>query len=105
MESATHRYYEVDNDSRPNTILECHSIDGTVDQSLYLQYMQKQSELHDLERHLVEGRREASTEVSSQSSGGTRKKRHSAKSLCPYYFNEQGEHVYLQPKQTVWYHM
>jgi DDE superfamily endonuclease len=100
-------YYLIIDDNRPNSLIECRrDDDGSVDNFLYMRYLEKQSELQELERNRQDEiwHDEGDGSVLSSSSS-SRKKRRTVKSLRPYYFDENGVPVYLQPRQTVWYFM
>lgn len=99
------QYSSVESDERPNSLLQCKQPDGSVDTGLYMKYLQKQSELSDIERNLVELPWQDQESDSLVVSSPKVKRRRSAKSLRPYYFDDNGEPVYLQPRKTVWYYM
>jgi hypothetical protein len=99
-------YYHIIDDSRPNSLIECRRYDdGRVDNFLYMRYLEKQRELHKIERNQQEDFWHDEEDGSVLSSSSSRKKRRSVKSLRPYYFDDNGVPVYLQPRQTVWYHL
>ena len=89
-------------DERPSSLLECMGDNGTLDVTKYLQYSARESELDELllkwTLQLINDR---SDHRKSLKKRGTRKYKH----LRPYYFDDNGNKVYLRPRQTLWYMM
>jgi DDE superfamily endonuclease len=104
------KYIAVNQDDRPSCLLDCLDEDGiSIDLEQYEAYGEKDDELGDLLMQLVT--MSYSDEVSSnprkrKSNGSTKKRaKRRAKSLTPYYFDDNGQKIYLRPRETYWYMM
>lgn len=93
------------------TIADCFQDDHTLDMTRFRQLLEQEEE-HERARsewfkELSEKGDCSDSEIASTSSGKTAKtgksRKRSCQSLKPYYFNDDGQMVYLLPRQTFWY--
>ena len=101
LEPYTH-YMSIVNDDRPICITEC-NVNRKIDSSKFLDYLAKQNDLERAERNLFESYFDDNDDESHKLPRRTRQRNCIA--LTPYYFNDNGDIVYLEPRQTVWYFM
>lgn len=100
------RYWSVANDSRPTSIHECLREDGTLDVLLYFEFSDKEHELSLLERNQMLVTEEEYEEEDAENQTLQRKiRQRKHKTLRPYYFDDAGNTIFLEPEQTVWYLM
>ncbi|CAB9527088.1 Plant transposon protein [Seminavis robusta] len=92
-------------------IADCYDGNGAIISEKFLQLIQQEDNLDDAEESVLqnlymEDESDGETEVAT--AGASVKSKRSprkCKSIKPYYFDNEGTKVILQPKQTVWYYM
>lgn len=98
---------ELLNDGRPSSLAECMKEDGQVDLVKYMEFADKEYELDQLERNklasAVDDVDDGATEERSNDNNKTKRKTRTRQTLRPYYFDDNGEMVFLKPEETVWY--
>jgi hypothetical protein len=92
----------IEEDDRPSSIIDCVEEDGTIDTEKYYDMLKKEEELEKAEALWFEYVMNEEEKVPASTK---RKRTHSqsVKTLRPYYFDNNGELVYLHPQQTFWY--
>lgn len=86
--------------------MQCRTEDGSIDYRKCLQHRQKTEETSFLERNkLLSLIQEAESSQVSTVEGPKRKRVRRFQSLRPYFFDDEGNCVCLQPKQTFWHFM
>ena len=111
--SASDAYYNscvatcaIDNDT---TLGDCFTSDGTIDLSKYRTFLDEEEEAEAGQRAWIASQYPSDEEENVSGTGDTsnsssKKKRiRLSKSLKPYFFDDNGEVVYLEPRQTYWY--
>jgi hypothetical protein len=99
----------IENDTRPSSLLECldhpPGSGSPIDLRKYLEYAAKQEELDGLEDQMSKLILVESSSLQTEQPTKKKRKWKFVKSICPYYFDENGKQVFLRPRQTVWYYM
>lgn len=100
-------YVAVDLDDRPSSLVDCLTKDGlTLDPLKYLQYQDKEDELGDLMlKMLMSYKRKSLALASVQSRKKIAKKSRKVQALTPYYFDDDGNKIYVRQKPSYWYLM
>jgi len=102
---AMNHYYNLLNDDRPSSLVECEGRNRRTDPEKYALYKQKEIELEEVERNCFFAMQETGEESEiPQKKAKKKRKKKSCKSLRPYYFDNNGELRFLKPTETVWYY-
>jgi len=104
MFASTRAYLSVASDFRPSSIADCYGINGELDLFKFLQYQEKCSDLARAERNALLQHHEESDDDAVTTSTKRTRRRH-CKALTPHYFDEEGNMIYLKPRETVWWHL
>ena len=95
-------YQRIEDDNRPNSLVECLDEDGDINENKYILYKQKEAELDDAQDQINESIiREEESNVEEPKPKNRSPRKH--KSLKPFFIGDNGKIVYLNPRQTFWY--
>jgi len=97
-------YYAVSSDHQLSTLSGCYDNDGELDILKFLQHQEKMSDLSRAERNMTLFDKADSLNDDRTTATGSTKQSRSVKACTPCYFDDDGEIVYLKPRQTVWWH-
>jgi hypothetical protein len=98
----------VELDDRPSSLVDCLGEDGmTIDEAKLVLYEEKEDDLGDLLLQLVAASYSCTNDRKRKAPVGSTKKRakRKAKAFASYYFDLNGNKVYLRPRNTYWYMM
>jgi len=101
-------YNDIQLDSRPSLLTDLLLEDDDDDDVSFtdgmLEYLEKQKDLDGANSMVLEFlMTDEDQDASTSSQGSKSRKKCSVKARTPYYFNSNGEVVYLTPKKTAWY--
>ena len=88
-------------DDRPSSLEECIDDNGRVDYMKYVQFMEKDDDLDELEMEILASVDDERLAVEEEPKKRKKSKPRQCKSLRPYYFDDTGKVFYLVPWQTV----
>ena len=90
-------------DDRPCSLAECLDEDGEIDIEKYQTYVEFEAELESAEKEWFDSLQKEKQQAFDSKPEKKKARTRSAKTLRPYYFGEDGQMVFLAPKQTFWY--
>jgi hypothetical protein len=94
----------IDDDDRPSSIINCLEEDGSINAERYAAMLSRQDDIEAAESAWFDYLLVAE-EDDTEPPKKRRKSKRSVKTLRPYYFDNDGNVVYLLPTQTFWYLM
>jgi len=110
--AAAAEYQRILDDERPSSYYQCLRMDGSMDTKLYRQYLQKEDDLEEAERNsfdlmslMIEEEENRPDVHTDHKRPRKKRKARTSKCLRPYYFDENGNTVFMKPRETLWFHV
>jgi hypothetical protein len=107
MEPASTYYYrklvELETADGVLSLADCVDQDGELDTDKYGKLLDQEAEVESAEMAWMEALRVSESQEKLETRPTKRQRTRSAKTLRPYYFDDNGQMVFLKPKQTFWY--